>query len=105
MAKFYGPVGFAETIETSPSVWVERIIERNYFGDLIKQSRQLETSGGVNDNINISNNISIVGDPYAMDHIDQMRYAEFMGTKWKIKNVDASQYPRLMLILGGVYTG
>lgn len=105
MAKFYGVVGFAETVETSPSVWVDRIIERNYFGDLVKHGRQLETSGGVNDDINISNNISIVGDPYAMDHIYQMRYAEFMGTKWKIKNVDASQYPRLILTLGGVYNG
>lgn len=105
MAKFYGPIGFAERVETAPSVWVDRVIERDYYGDLVKHGRQLETSGGVNDDININNNISIVGDPYAMDHIYQMRYVEFMGTKWKIKNVDASQYPRLILILGGVYNG
>ena len=33
MAKFYGPVGYAETVETAPGVYVEKITERMYFGD------------------------------------------------------------------------
>lgn len=102
MAKFYGPIGFAEQVETSTSVWVDQIVERHYYGDLIRNNRRLESSGGVNDNLNISNNISIVADPYARDHFYKMRYVEFMGTKWKIEQVDV-QYPRLTLILGGVY--
>ena len=28
MAKFYGPVGYAETVETAPGVYVEKITER-----------------------------------------------------------------------------
>lgn len=104
MNKFYGTVGYAETVETTPGIWTEQITERNYYGDLIKNNRRLETSGGVNDDINISNNISIIADPYANEHFHQMRYAEFMGTKWKITNVEV-QFPRLILILGGVYNG
>ena len=31
-----------------------------------------------------------------------MKYIEFMGTKWKITSVE-KLYPRLILIVGGVY--
>lgn len=104
MGKFYGPVGFAEPVETSPSVWTDRIVERNYYGDITKDIRKVTSSGGVNDNIVTSNNISIIADIYARDHSDRIRYVEFMGTKWKVDSVTI-EYPRLMLILGGVYNG
>lgn len=104
MAKFYGAIGYAETVEESPGAWVEKITEHNYYGDLIRLNRRLESSGGVNDNVNISNQISIVADPYANEHFHSMRYAMFAGTKWKITNVEV-QYPRLILTLGGVYNG
>lgn len=102
MAKFYGAVGYAVTVETSPSVWEEQITERMYSGELVQNYSRSESSGGVNDNINISNNISIIADPYANENFHQMRYVEFMGTKWKISRVEV-RYPRLTLILGGVY--
>ena len=102
MAKFYGNVGFAETVETEPSVWEEKIIERPYFGDVLRRSRRLESSGNVNSNVNVTNEISIVADPYANQNLFAMRYVEFMGTKWEISNVDV-QYPRLVLTIGGVY--
>lgn len=104
MAKFYGMIGFADTVETKPSVWMEQIKERPYYGDLIRNTRRLESSGNENDNINIANQISIVADPYANQNFHTMRYVEFMGTKWKITNVEV-QYPRLVLTLGGVYNG
>lgn len=102
MAKFYGNVGFAETVETEPSVWEEKIVERPYFGDVLRRSRRLESSGNVNSNVNVTNEISIVADPYANQNLFAMRYVEFMGTKWEISNVDV-QYPRLVLAIGGVY--
>lgn len=104
MAKFYGKVGYAEIVETSPGVHEEKIIERTYYGDIIKNSRNLQSSGQVNDNINISNEISIVSDPYANQNFLAIRYVEFMGTKWKVSNVSV-QYPRLVLTVGGVYNG
>ena len=102
MAKFYGNVGFAETVETEPSVWEEKIVERPYFGDVLRRSRRLESSGNVNSNVNVTNEISIVADPYANQNLFAMRYVEFMGAKWEISNVDI-QYPRLVLTIGGVY--
>lgn len=104
MAKFYGKIGYANTVETKPGVYDEQIVERSYYGDLIRNTRRLQSSGQVNDDINISNEISIVADPYATNNFHTMRYAVFMGTKWKISNVEVS-YPRLILTLGGVYNG
>ena len=102
MTKFYGEIGYVETTETEPGVWVENIVKRNYYGDLIRNTRSLVSSGNVNDNINISNEISILADPYANEHFHSMRYVEFMGTKWKITNIEV-KYPRLILTIGGLY--
>lgn len=102
MAKYYGNIGYAETVETEPGVWEEQITERPYFGDLVRNTRALQNSGGINDNVNVANQISIVADPYANQNIYKMRYAEFMGAKWKISNVEV-QYPRLILTIGGLY--
>lgn len=105
MSKWYGKIGFAETLETVPGVWKETITEKPYRGDVIKNTRILQNGAGVNDNINIGNQISIVADPYADGHIYAMRYAEFKGAKWKITTVDDQQRPRLLLTLGGLYNG
>lgn len=100
--KWYGAIGYAETIETEPGVWEEDIIERNYYGEVTKNTRLLQSSVSVNDNVNVSNLFSIIADPYANENFHAMRYIEFMGTKWKITNVEV-QYPRLILTVGGVY--
>ena len=102
MAKFYGSIGYAETVETAPSVYEEQITERMYSGDLTRNTRRLQSSENLNDNINVANEISIVADPYANQNFHKMRYVEFMGSKWKISNVEV-QFPRLILTTGGVY--
>lgn len=102
MAKFFGKIGYAETQQTYPGVWEEKITEREYFGDLIRNTRRLQSSGNINDNIVVANDISIVADPFANQNFHAMRYVEFMGTKWKISNVEV-QYPRLILTLGDQY--
>lgn len=104
MAKWHGQIGFAETVEVEPGIWDDKIVEHPYIGELNRNSRNLQTSTNVNDNINISNQISIVADPYAREHFFNIRYATFSGAKWKVTNVDV-QYPRLILSLGGVYNG
>ena len=104
MAKYYGKIGFAESVESAPGVHVEKIVERNYYGELVRNSRRLQSENQLHDNINISNEISIVADPYADKNFHMMRYIEFMGTKWKINNVEV-QPPRLILTAGGVWNG
>lgn len=101
MAKFYGSIGYAVTEETTPGVWEEKITERMYYGDLIRNTKKLQSTDQLNDNINIANEISILADPFAYDNFHSMKYVEFMGAKWKIISVEV-QYPRLILTVGGV---
>lgn len=102
MSKYYGVIGYAELVETSPDVWVEQITERPYYGDLIRNQRKWEPGEGLNDNLNVDNVISVVADPYAYQNFHKIRYISFMGSKWKVRTVDV-QYPRLNLTIGGVY--
>lgn len=104
MAKYYGMIGYATSVETEPGIWEPDIVEKEAYGDLIKNFKSSENSGDINDDINIANNISIVADPYAVQNFHSMKYATYMGSKWKIKSVEV-QYPRLILSLGGVYNG
>jgi hypothetical protein len=104
MAKWYGTIGYAVTEEVKPGVWKEQITEREYFGDVIKNTRRLQSASQLNDDINISNEISIVADPFANENFHAMRYVEIMGAKWKISNVEV-QFPRLLLTIGGLYNG
>jgi hypothetical protein len=106
MAKWYGKIGYAESVEVQPGVVKEKITDVFYYGDVKSINRKLQNSnlGSTNDDINIMNELSIVADPYANEHFFAMRYAEFAGAKWKITNVEV-QPPRLILTLGGVYNG
>lgn len=100
MAKFYGTVGFVKTVESAPGVWTEQIVERKYYGNVISRTRSLQ-SNGVNDNINISDEISIVADPFANENYFAIRFVEYMGAKWKVQSISV-QFPRLNLSLGGL---
>lgn len=104
MAKFYGLIGFADSVKSSPGVFEDVITERSYRGDLMQNSRRLVSGDQVNDDINISNELSIVADPYVRHNFHSIRYVVFMGSKWKVTNVRV-EYPRLILTLGGVYNG
>ena len=104
MAKFYGVIGYAETSETSPGVWTEGVTERNYSGDVIKNSSRWQRGESLNDDLVVNHQISILADPFAYENFYAMRYIRWMGACWKITNVDV-QRPRLILTIGGVYNG
>lgn len=102
--KWCGSIGFSATIENPPysGIYEPGITERKYYGDVIRKSRSL-VSSDVIDDISISNTISIVADSYARENAGTMCYAVIEGSKWKIKSIDASTYPRLTLTLGELY--
>lgn len=104
MPKFFGKVGFGITQETSPGVWVDKITERDYRGDVTKMVRRLEGSEYLNDNLTVSNTISILADAFASDNFFAIRYVQWGGARWKVSNVEV-QRPRLILTLGEVYNG
>jgi len=104
MPRFYGAVGYIEEVETAVDVYDNKPLERMYKGELLKNNRRLENGTDINDNVSISNQISIVADPYANNHMHSIRYVKWRGTAWKVTTVDV-QPPRLILTLGGVYNG
>lgn len=105
MAKFYGEVGYAETVETAPGVFeANHIVKHMYYGDVVRNTRRWERGESANDNLNVSNMISIVADAYAYNHFFAIRYVSWMGARWKVTDVEVQQ-PRLLLTIGGVYNG
>ena len=104
MAKYYGKIGYAETVETTPGVWTEQIIERYYKGEARRIMKRTEDGEKVNPDLNISNEISIVSDSYAEQHFHQIRYIAWEGALWTVKSVTVER-PRLRLTIGGVYNG
>lgn len=102
MAKFFGKIGYAVSETTRPGVVKERIIERQYYGDVGKNIRRLRSTENLNDNIDISNDVSIISDDFAEENIWNIRYVEWHGAKWKVTSAEV-QRPRIILSLGGVY--
>lgn len=104
MNKWYGKVGYVDTAEVEPGVWDEQETVREYYGELIKNSSKFQVSNNINDDRDITAELSIVADSYADLHFHSIRYVEFGGVKWKVNRVEPRR-PRLILSLGGVYNG
>jgi len=107
MAKFFGVVGYGISAETPPGsgVWKDVITEQEYYGDVDRDVRTLvSVPSGVNENIEVSNSISIMADEYAIDNFAKIKYVSWGGSLWTVKSVEV-QRPRLILSLGSVYNG
>ncbi len=104
MARFHGSIGYGESVETAPGVWVDEIVERSYFGDVFRNARNLREGENLNMDLSVQNSISILADAYANDHFFAIRYVEWAGVLWTVSSVEV-QSPRLLLRLGEVYNG
>lgn len=106
MAKFYGQIGFIKTVEdpSGSGIYVEQKTERDYYGDVNKIVRRWSSVQQVNDDITVSNEISVLSDPYVTENIPWIKYVVWNGARWKVSSVEV-QYPRLILSVGGVYNG
>lgn len=105
MARWYGQVGYSETVETVPGKWMPQDTVRKYYGDISRSStRWAGNSDSTNDDLTVNTQISIVADPFAFEKFHAIKWIEFMGVKWKVTVVDP-QPPRLILTLGGVWNG
>lgn len=102
MAKYFGLIGYVSTIETSPGIWEEQIINREYYGDVVRYSSNYSKGLSINDNVLLSIELSVIADSFAFDNIYNIKYATFGGAKWKVESI-TPEYPRLRLTLGGLY--
>lgn len=104
MARFHGEIGFGVTVDVGGGVWEDTVVERSYFGDVVRNTRQLTEGESVNDNLSLNNSISVVADAYANEQFFAIKYVKWAGALWKVSQVEV-QSPRLLLKLGGVYNG
>lgn len=104
MAKFFGVIGYGTTEETAPGVHENLVVEKEYYGEVLRNSKSLENGDKVNNDISVGNSISIVSDAYTEDPMFSMLYVSWLGSLWMISKVTV-QAPRLVLDLGGVYNG
>ena len=102
MPKCSGMIGYALAEETRPGVWSEVIVEKKYYGDIVRDNRKIVDQGEMNGSISISNNISIVSNSFMLDNMAFMRYISFMNSKWKIISVEIKT-PRIIITIGGLY--
>ena len=104
MGKYYGMIGFAESSEIRPGVWDDIIVERPYYGDVLRNSRRWQSTENLNDDLKIGNEFSIISDLYATLNLGKIRYLTWMGTRWTVTSAEVV-YPRLNLSIGGEYNG
>ena len=104
MAKMLITLGFIDTEETTPGAWEPEVTERNYYADLLRNNRRRDTTTNINDDLTISNELSILADPYVLNHFHSLEYVKMFNAVWKVSNIEV-QYPRLTLTTGGVYNG
>lgn len=106
MAKFFGEIGYGISVEEPPEsgVIVSQITEREYYGDIIRNTRSLEQDNKVNSDIVSGNSISVLADDHAIQFFHKIKYVRWEGVNWTVTLAEVRK-PRLILSLGGVYNG
>lgn len=103
--KWYGQIGYWTSVkdESDPFKTIHKITEKNYYGDLLRNTKRDQSGSTINDNFTISNQITILADPFAFENFHHMRYVTFFGNKWKITSATV-QFPRITLEIGQLYS-
>lgn len=105
--KYYGKIGFMYTDETDPinhpGVYNEVTTEKTYSGEHMSTfSGSWRNGSKLNDDKTINTKISILADPFAQQHFNDIRYVWWLDKTWKVTNVEV-QFPRLVLSVGDLY--
>lgn len=104
MAKYAGLVGYVTQEEVEVGVWAPVEDEHMMRGDIIGKGNSFTQADKVNDDINLSNRISLMGNEFAWKNYTHIRYVHYLGEKWKVTSIDV-QRPRIIVTLGGVWNG
>ena len=102
--KFSGMIGFVVSTEVRPSIWKDVAVEKHYKGDVLRAIAKWQPDESATDDTGISNQISIVANPYAYEHLHEIRYVVWRNVPWKVTTIEDHR-PRLILSIGGVYNG
>jgi len=105
--KFSGKVGYCYSVEGTgekEGIWEDVVTERSYFGDVLQFNPRWDAGKDVLDDQRLVNKISIMADAFVWQHVSDLKYVVWQGTRWKVTAVEVLR-PRLILTLGGVYHG
>lgn len=103
MSRWFGKVGFGIEEDKGYGNYETDIVEKEYFGDLIRSyQRNSYSQISTNDEVTLNNQLSIIADEYSLANLSAIKYAEISGNYWKVTGVE-EQYPHLLLSLGGAY--
>lgn len=102
--KWFGEIGFHEEVEEERGVWVPTIIPKQFYGDVLRSSWREQQKDKINADLQISNKLSVVADPYIANNFHKIAYVTFSGAKWTVSDVERDpDRPRLTLSLGSLY--
>lgn len=104
-SKFRGKIGYSlGPREIAPGVIEDVPVEREYYCDMSRIGVNSRIGENILPELDITNQFSIMADAFALDNFSAMRYIEWAGAAWTIKQVEV-QRPRLIVRVGGVYNG
>jgi hypothetical protein len=102
--KVSGIIGFEYTENTGHGVWKKGTTKKKYYMDINRVSwYNRESQQTVNGTFIIQNTISVLLNPFLLDHYTQIKWLEFQGTKWKVSSVSLEEPHRLILSVGERY--
>ena len=102
MSRFSGKLGFVMTNETEEGVWLENFVELQVKGTIRSLYVRNDNSESVNNNLRLTNEISILMDTKINTYIETLKYVVWKGSKWEVQSIGVN-YPRLTINLGGLY--
>lgn len=102
MSKFSGKLGFVTTVESEEGVYLEERKEVPAKGFLRRISNRYNNSDSVNTNLRLSNEVSVIATPWMNNHLMDLRYVVWKGSKWEVRSVSIDP-PRVTINLGGLY--
>ena len=104
MGKYSGMIGFAENQEVATDIYDDVITERHYYGDIVRNTSRWSQADTLSGDLQINNQFSIMGDTYAFENYDNIRYLTWKNNRWTVTSVE-EQFPRLIISIGGIYNG
>lgn len=100
--KWYGNIAFSNQVETEPDVFEERLIKKKFMGDFISVRKSNDMSSSINVDLSVSNQLSVLMDPFLQNNFHNIVYVEFNGGKWTVSSVELKER-RLLLSFGKLY--
>lgn len=103
MGKLKCKIGFGINQEVEPDIYDDKIVERPYNGDILKNARRFEQMDSLSGGVQINNQLSLLGDSFLFEHLSEIRYVTHKNQKWTVAVEE--NYPRITVTLGGLYNG